>query len=210
MLSPAKSAPVMRPVTTDLHSRASTEVRPPNIPPGCVVRAWFAPGHRRISGRCDYTPRGPVGSAAFFFLAHSHAHTSTSALYNRCVLCDMFQALRGRSVARSLLSASTLPLPPRCVAGAAAHRCLSKVANVPPSAPMGEGEPAAPFGQEQDAAGAGNDSTEPDVMADPRHVLLYEGSKVGHTQAASLCSFVRLSAVGRRFSTRLFSPRNPV
>lgn len=196
----------MRPVTTDLHSRASTEVRPPNIPPAALTpvfpRGFFAPGNRRIGGRVRLYSTRPRWFRRVFFFLLTVTHTPQPPRC-RCVLCDMFQALRGRAVARSLLSASTLPLPPRCVAGAAAHRFLSKVANVPPSAPRGEGEPAAPFGQEQDAAGAGNNSTEPDVMADPRHVLLYEGSKVGNTQAASLCSFIRLSAVGRRFSTRV-------
>lgn len=33
LISPAKSAPAMRPVATALHSRASAELRAPNIPP---------------------------------------------------------------------------------------------------------------------------------------------------------------------------------
>lgn len=96
------------------------------------------------------------------------------------VLCDMFQALRGRACARALLSTSTLP--PRCIARATGHRCLSKVADVPTR------ETASPTaaGQEQDTAFAGSASTETDEMADPRHILLYEGSKVGDSRTASL------------------------
>lgn len=97
----------------------------------------------------------------------------------------MFHALRGRAGIRSLLSASTLPPPPRCVASAAVHRLLYNVADDVPTPAARKDDSVGPVrasttavGQEQDAAGAGGDSTETDEMADPRHILLYEGSKV--------------------------------
>ena len=117
------------------------------------------------------------------------------------MLYGTFRALRGRAGARALLSAPTLPAPPRCpIARMQQYRCLSKVAVVPGNTMASE----TAAGQKQDTAGAGSASTEVDEMADPRHILLYEGSKVGDSQTASLSSL----GLGLNLYTHLASPRN--
>lgn len=132
-----------------------------------------------------------------FFLGAKFQNFNSAACAVCCVLHEMFQALRGRAGTRALLSASTLPLPPRCLANAAAHRCLSKVAaptptrKVDPAVPVTASTPA--VGQEQDAAGAEGASTKADEMADPSHVLLYEGPKVCRRYAASSLDYLLLS-----------------
>lgn len=97
----------------------------------------------------------------------------------------MLQAVRCSVGLRAALS-KALP-PPRLANAAAAHRCL---AHAPATgASKGRTDPAAtvvavasdPHGTQQAAAGAGAGSTpvETDEMGNPRHILLYEGSKVG-------------------------------
>lgn len=77
-------------------------------------------------------------------------------------------------------------LPPRCLANAAtSHRCLGNAAAAtskgrPDTAAAAAAVASDPHGTQQTAAGAGVDGTpmETDEMGNPKHILLYEGSKV--------------------------------
>lgn len=119
----------------------------------------------------------------------------------------MLQALRCRAGVRAVRST---PWPPqRLGTAAAAHRCLANAAATGASKGYTPGPAAAvaatsdPNGTQQAAprAGSGSTSVETDEMGNPRHILLYEGSKVMGDACSKcyiphvLCSRSRSAAV---------------
>lgn len=188
--SPAKSAPAIRPFTTELHPRPSTVVNVPNMLQELVRRGSSLSAKLALEGK-----QGGGGTQIENHFLSRNPFVITPRFATRCLTfvprktravllaADMLQAL-GRRASRHGYRCLASPAASRCASyEAMVHRRLTSAAGstgtwkADPAASPAKGDPAAI--EITAAAGeAGSTSAEMDRGGDPNHILLYTGSKV--------------------------------